>query len=447
MGIRSGKADDAVPHSGSSAARGQVFRRVLCRGRGGAIQVLKVLPPSFSFLVIFLFRQGFREERKFTRRRRRQRRPGITRTRNENDFWLPLKPDLRPGHGAWRDYGRGPEVVGHATPFPMSPPHSAERTRALLMLLLANFFWGLSFPLIKAIVLLHGRLLPEAGTWFLTVYSVAPRFVLATAILAVLGRGCWRATPREWQQGVIIGLFASAGMLFQNDGLQFTAASTSAFLTQFYAILIPVWLAMRSRQNPGLLVWTCCALVLVGVALLGRFDPFDQLTASGRELRFGRGEWETLLSSLFFMGQILTLGRKDYATNRPGQITFVMIATQALVFVVLAGFTTPNFHALSTPLTSPAWLGLTTILTVFCTLGAFSLMIAWQPKITTTEAGLIYCVEPIFGSAMALFLPAWLSVWAGIDYANETATRALLVGGGLITLANVLLQFSPPAKE
>ena len=65
---------------------------------------------------------------------------------------------------------------------------------------------------------------------------------------------------------------------------------------------------------------------------------------------------------------------------------------------------------------------------------------------SATEAGLIYCVEPIFASALALFLPALLSVWAGINYPNETATWTLLAGGGLITAANVLLQLRPPAR-
>jgi hypothetical protein len=70
----------------------------------------------------------------------------------------------------------------------------------------------------------------------------------------------------------------------------------------------------------------------------------------------------------------------------------------------------------------------------------------WQPKITATEAGLIYCVEPIFGSTMALFFPAVFSVWAGVNYPNETATWTLLVGGGLITLANVVIQLKPPTE-
>jgi len=188
-------------------------------------------------------------------------------------------------------------------------------------------------------------------------------------------------------------------------------------------------------------------LVLIGVAILGRFDPRAWGGGGGSGSGFGRGEVETLLSSLFFMGQVLTLERKDFAGNRPGKITFVMFLTQAAIFGLLAGAIAPEPRALLAPWASPTWLAFTLLLTVFCTLGAFSLMNAWQPKITATEAGLIYCIEPIFGSAMALFLPAWFSAWAAIDYPNESATWTLLVGGGVITLANVILQLRPPAKE
>ena len=109
--------------------------------------------------------------------------------------------------------------------------------RAIMGLLLANLFWGLSFPLIKALGLLHERLIPEAGTWFSTLYLVAPRFVLATAILAV----CWarelgRITRDEVVQGVAIGLFAAAGMLFGIPSLRikglYLAVSTLA--AQFF---------------------------------------------------------------------------------------------------------------------------------------------------------------------------------------------------------------------
>ena len=308
------------------------------------------------------------------------------------------------------------------------------------MLLFANLFWGLSFPVIKAVMLLHGVLIPHAGSWFSAIYTVAPRFLLASAVLIALRPfDFWKVTRGEVKQGVIIGLFSSVGMLLQNDALQFTAASTSAFLTQFYAILIPIYVAVRARRHPGWTVWICCALVLAGVAILGKFD--------WRELSLGRGEWETLVASLFFMGQILWLENKAFSANRPERLTLVMFVTEALVFTVLAGATAPDVASLVTPWTSPAWLVLTMTLTVFCTLGSFSLMNAWQPKITATEAGLVYCVEPIFGSLMALFLPALFSVWVGIHYANEQATFHLLVGGGLITAANILITLKPPTKR
>ena len=316
---------------------------------------------------------------------------------------------------------------------------AAQHRRAILMLLVANAFWGLSFPTVKAMTLQYEELLPGAGAWYTVNLTIAPRFLLATAILLLWQlRRVATITRGEIAQGGVMGLFAAAGMLLQTDGLRFTAASTSAFLTQFYAILIPVYVALRSRRNPGARVWIASGLVLVGVAILGRFD----FNAFG----FGRGEWETLLSSLFFMGQILWLEKREYAANRAGMVTLALCATLALIFGAGTLATAPDAGALVGPWTSGPWVGFTLILTLFCTLGAFSLMTAWQPKMTATEAGLIYCLEPIFGSVFALCLPALFSAWALIAYANETANWNLLIGGGLITLANVYIQLRPSPR-
>ncbi|AKC81928.1 hypothetical protein IMCC26134_02475 [Verrucomicrobia bacterium IMCC26134] len=321
---------------------------------------------------------------------------------------------------------------------------AALRSRALSLLVLTTAFWGLSFPLIKALMLLHEQLSPTAGSWFVTVYVLAPRFALAAALLAVWQwRGLIKTGIRrsEWHQGVGLGVFSSAGMLFQCDGMHYTAASTSAFLTQFYAILIPIFVALRSKRNPGLVVWTCSGLVLAGVAILGRFD--------WTEMHLGRGEVETIIASCFFMGQILWLERPVFSANRPGRISLTMFITQAAIYSLLLVLLAPSGEivtALLAPWTSGLWVGFTLVLTVVCTVGAYGLMNAWQPKITATEAGLVYCAEPIFGSVFALFLPAILSAWALIDYANETSTWPLLVGGGLITVANVLIQVKPVKK-
>lgn len=311
--------------------------------------------------------------------------------------------------------------------------------RALLGLLLANFFWGLSFPLIKAMGHEQLQLLPGSSSWFITALTVGPRFLLAAVVMGLLARAQlaeWR--PNEVRQGVWLGLTLGAGMLLQVDGMQYTSASTSAFLTQFYAVMIPVVVAVRTRRLPPPLTWLCVGLVLAGVAILGRFDF--------AALHLGRGELETLLSSVFFMLQMFALEDPRFAGNRTLAVTAVMFTTVAVIFCALALVLAPAPLDCVRPMTSGPWLLFLGLLTLFCTLGSFTLMNRWQPQITATEAGLIYCFEPVFTSVMALFLPGVFSRWAGFDYANETITWQLLAGGGLITFANVLLQVRASRK-
>jgi drug/metabolite transporter (DMT)-like permease len=312
-------------------------------------------------------------------------------------------------------------------------PSTNPHRHANIGLLVANLLWGLSFPVVKAMVFTQEQLLPGSGNWFITAMTVGPRFLLAAAVLVLLaGRKLIGLTRFELQQGVLIGIANGLGLLLQVDGLQFTSASVSAFLTQFYAVMIPVVVALRMRRAPPAVVWICVALVLGGVAILGRFD-FHALS-------FGRGELSTLAGSVFFMGQIFLLDDPRYAGNRALPVSAVMFATVGVLFAILAMATAPHLADCLVPWTSGSWLTFTGMLTVFCTLGAFMLMIRWQPVITATEAGLIYCFEPVFASLMALYLPGVFSRWVGFDYPNETLTWQLLIGGGLITVANVLLQ-------
>lgn len=316
----------------------------------------------------------------------------------------------------------------------------SERVKARLILLFSGVFWGLSFPLVKALLLLNERLIPQGGGTFRMLYAAAPRFFVALGLLAAFQiRQGFRITRPEWRQGLLVGGYAAVAMLLQNDGLRFTQASTSAFLTAFYAILIPLWLALRRRRAPGPVVWLSCILVLAGSAVLGRFD--------WHALRFGRGEAETLLCSVFFMGQILALGDPAFARNRAVPMTLVSTAVMAAVLGGCALAAAPGPGALLAPWTSPAWVALTAALAVFCSVAAFLCIAFWQPKVSATEAGLIYCFEPVFASILALFLPALLSRWVGVAYADERLTSSLLAGGGLITAANVLIQLRPDARS
>ena len=321
----------------------------------------------------------------------------------------------------------------------MAAPPRARRGRALAWLLAATILWGLSFPLAKALVLAQKRLLPGADTWFLVALDLAFRFGVAGVAVTLGSLGTLRGLTRaETSQGIGLGLFAAGGMLLQMDGLNYTAASTSAFLTSCYCVIIPVVVALQRRRRPPLPVVGCCGLVLVGLGVLAGVD--------WRTFHLGRGEAETLGCSLFFAGQILWLERPRYAANRPAHATAVMFAvlTLAALPIVLARTANPG-QALVAVAGSPAIFLLLVALTLLCTLTTFSLMNHWQRHLAATEAGLIYCAEPVWTGLLSLSLPGWLALWTGIAYANETATLRLLLGGGLITAANVGLQLYPRA--
>jgi len=86
-------------------------------------------------------------------------------------------------------------------------------------------------------------------------------------------------------------------------------------------------------------------------------------------------------------------------------------------------------------------------LTAICSVLAFRLMNRWQPEVDASSAGIIYCAEPLFATAFALVLPAILGAWLGVPYPNEAFTRHLVIGGGLITIANILIAIAPAPRR
>lgn len=310
-------------------------------------------------------------------------------------------------------------------------------TRASLVLVFTCACWAFSFPIMKSIEQVGRVALPHASSLFFASLCIAIRFTLAGIVLAlVCARSLNRLTRLEIWQGGGLGLFGGIGLVLQMDGMVYTLASTSAFLTQAYCILIPLWLSIRYLRWPAPQVMGACLLALFGAALLARLGTDD--------FHFGRGEWETLAGSVLFTGQILWLERPLFRGNNSIRATTVMFVVMALTTWPMALATAPNPGAILQAYNSPAAIILLALLTGLCTLITFPLANHWQPRITATQAGLLYCTEPVFTSFVALFFPAWISLAAHIDYPNETLNLHLVAGGLLILVANAWLLFRPP---
>lgn len=311
-------------------------------------------------------------------------------------------------------------------------------TRASWVLVLICACWAFSFPTMKALEQVGRRTVPEASSVFFAALCVAARFSTgAVALRVVRGPRFGRPTGREIEQGAGLGLFGGLGLVLQMDGMAYTLASTSAFLTQGYCVLIPLWLAVYHRRFPGTSVAGACLLALAGAGILAG--------VSREGLQLGRGEWETLAGSVLFAGQILWLERPRFRGNDTWRATSLMFAVMAGVSLPLALVLAPQPGDVLRAFASPPALALLGLLIGVCTLVTFPLANHWQPRLPATQAGLLYCTEPVFTSLVTLFFPGWLSRATGLEYPNETLTWNLLAGGSLILAANVWLQLQPPA--
>ena len=128
-------------------------------------------------------------------------------------------------------------------------------------------------------------------------------------------------------------------------------------------------------------------------------------------------------------------------------VTAVMFLGFALCAVPVVWLTMPSAAAVTAIYQSHREFLIMGAIILFCTVFAYTAMNRWQPHVTATEGGLIYCLEPVFTTLYALFLPALLAAWTGVAYANDALTPAIVVGGGLITAANILLQLPQRRKN
>lgn len=307
--------------------------------------------------------------------------------------------------------------------------------QAVFWLIAATAVWGISFPIMRV---LHFRHETPGNTWLLSSWVLAARCLATGVLLAIFQPGLVRnITKREWMQSLGLIAFGGPGLLFQADGLAETDASTSAFLTQFYCVLLPLWACLRLRTLPSKRITICTLLVLTGMAVLAKLDL--------KTLHLGTGEWKTILAATFFTGQILMLEQPQFAENRSGTITLLGMTGTGLLSLLVSVPATHDWEGFFRPWLAVPDLTLMLVLTVGCTLFSYLMMNRWQRFVSATEAGLIYCMEPVFTAVFVLFVPAMLGRWIGTPYENEPITMTLLVGGGLVTLANLVLQLKGKA--
>ena len=217
--------------------------------------------------------------------------------------------------------------------------------------------------------------------------------------------------------GCCAGLILFAAFYAQTLGQSRTSVSSAAFITASNVLMIPLIEWAVYRRRPGLKVLAMCALAMGGILLL----TVD--FAAG--VVFSSGDWLVLACAFLFALQIVYVGR-TCNEHDPLLITFWQLFSAGvaggLLFVILRPEVTAS--QISAGILPVCYLAL------FSTCLCYALQTWAQQYVPPAQAGVILCMEGLFGTLFSLLL--------GL----EALRLAMVAGGALIMTAVVAMNAS-----
>jgi drug/metabolite transporter (DMT)-like permease len=304
-----------------------------------------------------------------------------------------------------------------------------------LLLALTMAIWGSSFSVLRFFLGGAGGDASQAASPFAV---LAVRMAISTGLLLLFlaarpaGRlqlrslcsGAACAPGGGVRDGAFAGLFLAGGFLLQMQGLAWTTASRSGFLTGLVVAFVPLLEWVLYRLRPARSSWLAVGLALCGLSLLaGSLDSATPTLA---------GDLLTIAGSLVFTGQILVLSR--VARRHPVPLLLLLqLAVTGLSALAAALL----FEKMRLPPSPRLW-GAILYLSVFATLFAFAVQTWAQRRLSPLRVGLLCTLEPVFAALWAaLLLGERLTAQEGLG-------GALIVAGVLIgELRNLFEPRSP----
>ncbi|MBA3300709.1 MAG: DMT family transporter [Thermoleophilaceae bacterium] len=263
--------------------------------------------------------------------------------------------------------------------------------------------WGLTFVMVQDAI----ESLP-------TLAFLAYRFIPAALLVAFVFRSRLRElSPRGVRLGLLMGVFLTAGYVFQTLGLESTSASNAGFITGLFVVFTPVLGAVFLRQRLTPLAWAAAAVSAVGLYLLSGSGDFNS------------GDALVLLCALAFAAHILVTGRAvDH--HDVGALLAVQLAVCGVVCLVLAA----PLGDLELPRGEQVWSALLVTSLAASAIGFFVQSYA-QQHAPPARTALILAAEPAFAGLFGYLL------------ADDRLSALSWLGAGLIMAAILTVEIVP----
>jgi drug/metabolite transporter (DMT)-like permease len=238
--------------------------------------------------------------------------------------------------------------------------------------------WGVTFVMVQDAI---ERLEPMT--------FLAYRFLPAGALVALAFRPALRRLSRRgWLAGLAMGVFLTAGYVFQTFGLEHTSASNAGFITGLFVVLTPLLGAIFMRIPVGGAAWSAACASALGLFLL---------SGAGGEFRLA-GDGLELLCAASFAAHILVTSRAVGRHEWGALVAVQLLACGAFCLVVAT-----VGGQLEAPRGATVWSALVVTSLVASALG-FLVQTYAQQHIPPARTALILAAEPAFAGLFGYLL-------------------------------------------
>jgi len=259
------------------------------------------------------------------------------------------------------------------------------RFKAHCALLLASFFWGVTFVVVK-----------NALADISVIGYLAARFVLgALPMIWIYREDLRKLTRAEAWAGVQIGLFMAAGYAFQTEGISRTTPSKAAFITGLSVVLVPIFLAVFWRKQIGAWAWAGAATSFAGLYFLT--VPVEGFA------RLNRGDVLVLGCAVLYALQIIYIARHSakYSLGALSCLQVILAGCLATIAVPILNVT--RVEPFFVRYTFQMEFGVI-VTAIFTTALAYPLLVWGQTHTSATNAALILTSEPVFAAITSFFM-------------------------------------------
>ncbi|MEM9276662.1 MAG: DMT family transporter [Cyanobacteria bacterium P01_F01_bin.143] len=297
----------------------------------------------------------------------------------------------------------------------------------LSLLNLAPILWGSSYVVLKQ-----------------TIATIPPSILnlISYTLAALCFTPFLKQNKRLVKAGFELGFWLLLGSATQTIGLQYTSASRSAFITALYVVLVPLiihlslflpkLLAKKTRTKPKhsvaktdkvpYSIWITAILALIGVGVLS----YDHQNPNIGDL------WTlgTACCYALYITRIENHAHKFNALSLAATQMWCAVGLSLLWVAQDKSHWLTNFQALSDlPWSSLLYLGLVV------TTGTICIQTWGQARVKSTQAAVIYTLEPVWGLVFAYFILGEVLGWRG------------WFGAVLIVVATLMSQFASSLKK